>query len=55
MRMANLNICLIDLCGDINAQICTFCKLIKPEVAYVANIIPTLDASRRKSTSRLSI
>ncbi len=45
MKMANLNICLLDFSGDINAQLCTLCKLTKTEAAYVANTIRTFDAS----------
>ena len=41
---------LLDFQGDINAQLCKLFKLTKPESAYVANTIRTLDASRRRNS-----
>jgi hypothetical protein len=39
---------LLDFSGDINAQLCTLCKLTKSEATYVANTIRTLDATRHR-------
>jgi len=39
---------LLDFSGDINAQLCSLCKLSKSESAYVANTIRALDASRHR-------
>lgn len=38
----------LDFRGDTNAQLCQLFKLTKPEVAYVANTIRTLDASHHR-------
>ena len=42
---------LLDFSGDINAQLCTLCKLTKSESAYVASTIRTLDASRHRKNA----
>ncbi len=39
---------LLDFNEDINAQLCTLCKLTKTEAAYVAKTIRTIDADRHR-------
>ena len=42
MCIGQKNDSLIDLAGDINAQLCTLVKLTKPETVYLAIVIRTL-------------
>jgi hypothetical protein len=50
MKMANINIGLFDFSGDINAQLCTLCKLTQTEVCYISGKIRSLDAARAHRT-----
>ena len=50
MKITNLNICLLDFINDINAQVCTLCKLTKSEVFYGMEKIRIIDTARTHRT-----
>lgn len=41
---------LLDFNGDINAQLCSLCKLTKTEVCYISEKIRSMDAARTHRT-----